>query len=105
MNGTLDVLNCGAGHLSFRFDKADPMEVEKARRVIADMLRRGYSLFVEVDGQLHKAEAFDPETDSYIISDAPEPAEPSAPRPGKGRKRKVPMASARATGVGPTAGG
>jgi hypothetical protein len=100
MNGTLDILNCGAGHLKFSFDGSDPLEIEKAKRVIEDMLRRGYALFVEVDGELHKAEGFDPETTSYIISEG---ADPSAKR--KGRKRKVPAGSARATGVGPTSGG
>ncbi len=104
MNGTLAVLNCGAGHLEFRFDKGDPLEVEKARRVIQDMLTRGYSIFVQQPDGLAKIEGFDPATDCYVISDAPAPPG-GKPKKGKGGKRRVPMREAHATGVGPTAGG
>jgi hypothetical protein len=104
MMGSLDVLNCGAGHLRFDFDKDDPQEAERAKRVIQDMISRGYSLFIEQPdgGGLVKVEGFDAATSSYIISDAPEPVKK---RGGKGKKRRVPMTGSKATGVGPTAGG
>jgi hypothetical protein len=91
--GTLDVLNCGEGHLSLKFDKDKPEEVEKARKCVEDMLKRGYSIFVDTPGGLLRVETFDPATDEYIVSDGPE------------KKKRVPAAKTKATAVGATAGG
>jgi hypothetical protein len=105
MAGYLDVLSCHRGHLHINFDKADPLEAERAKRVIKDMMRRGYSLFVETEGGLRKVTKFDPETESYVIADGPEkPAETTKKR-GAYRTRKVRMQDAKVTGVGPTSGG
>ena len=71
-NGYLDVLNCGQGHLSIHFDKAAAAEIDKARRMITDMLRRGYVLFVEIDGKHHRVQAFDATRDEYILKDPSE---------------------------------
>jgi hypothetical protein len=72
MNGTLDVLNCCAGHMSFSFDNGDPLELERAKRVVTDMLKRGYALFIEdKDGKLAKVKKFDPKRAEYIIADGP----------------------------------
>jgi hypothetical protein len=121
----LDVLNIGSGHLKFRFDKADPAETEKAKKVITDMLRRGYMLFVLVDGEQKRVREFDPEREEYILEEpeaiaAPDPAATPAsdaapaekrrrgrPRgPGKVyRGQRIAMGTTRATGIGPTAGG
>lgn len=117
MNGSLSVLNCGAGDLKITFDKDDPRDVERARRVIGDMLKRGYSLFVQEDGKWVKAVSFDPATDSYqIVADAGDPAhvdhEPddaSSPPAKRGRGRPplkaLPMKKTRAMAVAPTGGG
>ena len=35
--GGLDILNCGAGHLTFRFNSSDPAEVKLARKAVEDM--------------------------------------------------------------------
>lgn len=111
--GHLDVLNVGAGHLKFRFDKGDPEEVAKAKKVIADMLKRGYMIFVEVDGQQKRVRKFDPNTEEYILEEPDEIPEPEpiatpqhAPIPRRvGRRKGVPLRTARATGIGPSAGG
>ena len=100
--GTLDVLNCRAGDMKFSFNSDNPEEVEKARKVVTDMLKRGYILFVQ-DGDdeknLRKVEAFDEKRDLYIVSDAPEPK-----RRG-GRRKGIPAKTAKGTAIAPTAGG
>jgi hypothetical protein len=113
MNGVLDVLNVGHGHLTFRFDKEDPAEVEKAKKVITDMLRRGYMLFVKVDGEQTRVREFDPATEEYILeepdvlAEAATPAAEVEPRRRRGPKpgRRAAMRTSEATGIGPTAGG
>lgn len=105
INGCLDVLNCGAGHLSIDFDKSKPEDVERAKKIISDMLERGYTIIIEVYDQekattvTHKVERFDPQTEHYII------AEPPQEKKARGRPKGVPMRKARGTGIGPTAGG
>lgn len=120
MNGSISVLNIGKGDIKITFDKNDPIESERAKRIIMDMLRRGYSIFLrDADNKLHKVETFDPETECYIIADGALYAGDQAdlrvvdrikvPAPtvdGKRKSRKgVPMRKANAIGVGPTAGG
>lgn len=124
MNGTLDVLNCGAGHMQFAFNNNDPIELERAKRVVQDMLKRGYALFIEDDNKkLHKVKMFDETRGVYIIADgalyAGETVNASddesqetagnetlqANKPKRGRPKGVSMRRARATGIGPTAGG
>ena len=120
--GVLDVLNCGAGHLTFRFDKNDPAEVEKAKKVITDMLRRGYMLFVKIEGEQKRVRQFDVEHEEYILEEPDDveaeavatapatKAEAAAEAPKRrgrpvGSGKRVPMRQAQATGIGPTAGG
>lgn len=106
----LDVLQVGRGHLRLTVDSADPVEVERARWLIEDMLRRGFAIFVENDdGTASRVKGFDPEHMTYIVGDGPDDAEaaPADPAPAKkGRHlRQVPVATAKATAVGRTAGG
>lgn len=110
--GCLDVLNIGHGHLKFRFDREDADEVAKAKRVITDMLGRGYMLFVLHDGEQRRVRKFDPDQEEYILEepDVPdaEAVEPAAPRRRRGtgpRAGRVPMRQASATAIAPTAGG
>lgn len=102
MKGSLDILNVGSGHVSLQFDTEDSDEAKRAKKIIADMLQRGYAVFVDVDGELRPVRRFDPEHGLYIIADVP-------PGPKRARKseptRSVPMTQAKATGVGRTAGG
>jgi hypothetical protein len=93
-NGSLSILNIGVGDIEFRFDTGDPAEVERAKRAIEDMLRRGYAILVDDGSGLRRATGFDPARGLYIIDKVPgEPA------------REVPMTGAAATGIAPTAGG
>lgn len=113
--GFLDVLNVGAGHLTFRFDrKKGEEEKAKAKKVINDMLRRGYMIFVLVDGEQKRVRAFDDAHEEYILEEPddgpPEEVVPDAAMPARKRGRpkgskRVAMTAAKATGIGPTAGG
>ena len=121
----LDILNCGAGHMEVRFEKGDAIELERAKRVITDMLRRGYALFIEGPEGLVRVKSFDPEKCVYIIGDGPlyageqeiyapaadslseDIAQPKLkPRRGRPPKnRTVPMEKVRVTAIGRSAGG
>lgn len=112
--GELSVLNCTAGDIKVSFNSSDPQEVERARRIVEDMLRRGYILFVEVKGKLRKATGFDPKTDEYILADGPLYGAPPMDEPTpevshepkrRGRPPRASAKSTRATGVPPTSGG
>lgn len=121
--GTVGILNVGAGDTKLTFDKGNPVECARAARIVADMLKRGYALLVQVgerDGQplYQRAHAFDAETCEYVIAggldeqvdigtDEQEPAPaPKAGRKGAPRKtRRVAAQSTRAIAVGRTAGG
>lgn len=106
--GMLDVLNVGAGHLTFRFDKNDAEETGKARKVITDMLKRGYMIFVKVGGEQKRVRAFDAATDEYILEEPdviPEPTSAAVEKKTSLRRGRVPMRRGHATAVGPTAGG
>ena len=110
--GQLEVLSVGHGHIRIKFDKDDAVEFERARRIIADMLKRGYVLLVEHEGKLQRVRRFDETTDEYIVADGPlhatEEESPPAEQPRRGRKqreKRVPLKEGQATGVAPTAGG
>ena len=128
----LDILSCGDGHTEIRFE-GDAAEEERAARIVADMLRRGYALFIHGDkeGELIRVKAFDAAKKCYVIAAGPEDAaaqaysapapleasvaamaheaanETPAPKRGRGRppRKSVPMASVRVTAVGRSAGG
>lgn len=110
----LDVLNCTDGDTKLTFDPNNPIEVDKAQRVIADMLHRGYSLFVEVEpGKTKRVMEFDPTRGEYLVSWGPSDGEAPAPekKPGEPEvitpkhRLRVKAAGKKATGVGMTAGG
>lgn len=73
MTGTVGILNVGAGDTKLTFDKDNPIETARAARIVTDMIRRGYVLFVEVveDGKkvFRRALNFDERTAEYIIAD------------------------------------
>lgn len=108
--GSLSILNVGAGDLRFRFDQNEPAEVEAAKRVIEDLLKRGYTILVRVGDELQKVSSFDPECECYLVSEVPAESAAEAPirgprRRGRPPKAKVPMRAAEATALAPTAGG
>lgn len=72
MNGNLEILNTGHGDLKLSFNPDNPIERDRAKRAVQDMLRRGFVLFIEGgDGKLTRVESFDEATCSYIIADVP----------------------------------
>jgi len=118
--GTLSILNCGAGDVRLCFDPAKPVEMEHAKAVVQDMIRRGYILMIEIEpGQWRRCKGFDPERYEYIVLDTPSDFGPIAdtaePEPEKivvqnidkrrGRPRKIPAGSVKAVSVAPTGGG
>ncbi len=121
--GTLSVLNVGGGDIRISFDKASAAEAIRAKRVITDMMRRGYAVLIEVDGAFQRAVDFDENVGEYIIADydpmvettgaedgeqeerieRPEIAVQKAKR--KTTRRRISMERANAVGVARSAGG
>lgn len=75
MQGTVGILNVGAGDIKISFDKSNPVERVRAARIVRDMLKRGYALLVlsgqDKDGKsvYTRATAFDEERCEYIVTD------------------------------------
>lgn len=72
--GEVAILNVGDGDTKLSFDPKNPAERIRAARIVADMIRRGYALLVEVDdgnGGKHytRALSFNEEVCEYIIAD------------------------------------
>lgn len=69
----IGILNVGAGDTKLIFDKTNPAEMMRAKRIVTDMLRRGYALLVEVgtgeSKSFQRVTAFDENTCEYIIAD------------------------------------
>jgi hypothetical protein len=129
--GMLEVLSVGKGDLKITLGP-DPDDRAKAQRLIEDMLRAGYMIFVETDDGLERVRKFNPHRMTYVLMDVPdigqpgipavvdvaapqlaappalpaaEPEKPKRGRPRKAAAREVPVAGSRATAVGRTAGG
>lgn len=108
--GKIDCLNTGKGHAEIKIDDTDPIELERGKRIISDMLRRGYALFVHgPDGKLSRVEQFKPDTMTYVIGMEPAgQAEERPPAPksrGRPRKGEVSAATSHVTAIAPSAGG
>lgn len=101
--GLLEVLSIGKGDIKMSFNVADEAEVDRARKLIGDMIRDGYTIVVETPRGLKPVKRFDPHHAVYVISDTPEPD--ATPAEKKRAERKVPVAGSRAKAVGATAGG
>lgn len=109
----IDVLNAGLGHMEIKFDGKDAVDTARASRIIADMLRRGYALFVQgTDGAMTRVERFDATTCCYIIADGPTVPADTADRTEPADHVKLPrgkramsMARTKVTAVGRSAGG
>lgn len=108
VRGSLEILTSGIGHLKITFDKANPGEVERAKKIIEDMLRQSFTILVEHEGTTSRVKKFDPEREVYIVEGPPEPAtEGESPASHKKRRKdkEVPMRESEATAVGRSAGG
>lgn len=124
MRGEVGILNVGAGDTKLVFDPRKPAEVERASRIVKDMIRRGFALLIQIgeqDGEpiYRRARDFDETTAEYIIagdagvteSEHDEKPAGAAGRSGKAkgagkaRIRRIPAASTNAVAVARTAGG
>lgn len=118
MDGTVGILNVGAGDTKLSFDPKNPVERARAAKIVEDMLRRGYALLVQVGKRkgeplYQRATAFDPKTCEYIVAGGPddevdigrEEAVPAKRTVGRPRKVRIAAEKTRAVSVGRTAGG
>lgn len=115
MNGTVSILNVGEGDTKLSFDKNNPAERKRAAKIVADMLKRGYALLVQVgehNGEpvYQRVKAFDPKTCEYIIASAADESidigrEIGPTRRGRPRKVAIPAERTQAVAVARTAGG
>lgn len=134
MAGSVGILNVGAGDTKLTFDPKKPDEVKKSAKIVADMIKRGFVLLIEVgkgdDGEpiYRRAKAFDEKTCEYIIAgtiadDAtttteqindkkqagapPRQSQKTEPLGTRGRRSttRIPASSTSAVAVSRTAGG
>ncbi|MES1975854.1 MAG: hypothetical protein V4472_25630 [Pseudomonadota bacterium] len=107
--GMLEILSVGKGDIKLTVGGSDPVEVEKAKTIIEEMIRKGYGLFVETPKGLARVKRFNPKAMEYVITDVVYDAPPELSAPTKpGRRvveKKVPLAGSRAKAIGRTAGG
>lgn len=130
-NGSLCVLNVGAGDVRLSFNHHDKSEKAKALRMLKDMIRRGYAVLIQLeDGSYTRAIEVDatrgtyviqePDSDVVIDVEREQKALPPATGldevplkkrrgrpPGKrgAQRRHVPIATSHAVGVARSAGG
>lgn len=112
--------------MKITFDKSNIAETIRAKRMISDMLRRGYALLVEMDGAFQRAIEFDEQHGEYVVADydpsyRPPSANPTiredepdaetkeaeieAPQKKRNGRRRLAMESTNAVGVARSAGG
>jgi hypothetical protein len=119
--GMLEVLSIGKGDLKISIGCDNEEDIEKGRRLIEEMLTKGYSIFVETDEGPVRVARFNPNRMTYIIKEiVEEPAEEQASaapdqsteaaqkKPRRARRtveKEVPVRGSKATAVGKTAGG
>jgi len=112
--GTLEILSVGDGHMTLSFDSKNPHEVEEAKQAVDDMMKRGYTIFVEYEGKYVPIAAFDAEKTEYVLKSSNSTArDPETKQQEKNRIKaekkaervRVKAEEARATAVAPTSGG
>lgn len=96
--GVLEVLSVGKGDLKLSWDPGDEA---KARETIEEMLRKGYTIFVETENGAARVKRFDPKHMAYVIAAVHEHDDGES----KVGEAEVPLAGSKATAVGKTAGG
>lgn len=122
--GEVGILNVGAGDTKLSFDPANPKERERAARIVTDMIRRGFTILIQVgvqDGEplYQRAKGFKEDTCEYLIAGDPgelddgktgeaEPRKAGGSRKGSRNgpyQKRVAASGTRAVAVGRTAGG
>jgi hypothetical protein len=72
--GQIGILNVGAGDTKLVFDKNNPEDCARAARTVADMIRRGYVILVEVakddkgEALYRRVKEFKEDSCEYIIA-------------------------------------
>lgn len=102
--GMLEILSVGKGDIKLTIDGSNEKEVNDARTVIEEMLRKGYGIFVETDKGLTRVKKFNPKRMTYVISEVVENAE-EQPAGKRTREKQVPVAGSKAKAIGRTSGG
>lgn len=108
--GMLQILSVGKGDIKLTLGP-DPDDVDNARKIIEEMLAKGYGIFVETDEGLARVKKFNPKRMSYVISEIVDDVEPAgaehagAKKPRRTRDKHVPVAGSKAKAIGRTAGG
>lgn len=122
MAGSLSCLNVSGGDITIEFDHENAAEAIRAKRMITDMLKRGYALLIETsDGTYTRCKKFLPDVGKYIVADfdnKPETKDEDAKietpeknvgkietRGRKSKTKEIPMATAKARAVAPSSGG
>ena len=110
VEGEISILSVGRGDIKINFASDDPDEIEHAKNVIIDMLKRGYMLFIEVDGKHVRVKDFDPKTNEYILkidkrSKLWRNKVAAQDKPKKEIIERIPAKKVRGTAVAPTGGG
>lgn len=111
--GSLSVLNAGEGDIQISFNQGDPADTEKALKMLTDMQRRGYGIFVRLeDGSYARAQSIDASRGVYIVTlpeaeptDEPVEEKKATRRRARGRRKEMPVGSSHAVGVARSAGG
>lgn len=67
--GSLACLNVSGGDIKISFDTNDAAEAIRAKRMIVDMLKRGYALLIEVNGKFTRCLEFKEDVGEYIVAD------------------------------------
>ncbi len=106
--GEISILSVGRGDIKINFASDNPEEVEHAKSVIMDMLKRGYMLFVNINGKHARVKDFDPSTNEYILK-IDKRSKLWRDRDGKNNDKsttkRVPANKVSGTAVAPTSGG
>lgn len=119
IHGTAAILNVGDGDTKLSFDPTRPEERARAAKIVAEMLRLGFSIMIEVDDgkggkTFTRVKEFREDVCEYMISGGHDPdvaevgqtqAAPAGKRKPARKLRSVPAESTRAVAVARSAGG
>ena len=94
----IGVLSVAKGDAKLVFSGDTPEDRAHAERTIEQMLRAGYTIFVETARGPRRVKRYNPKRQEYVLVDAPSPTASLPERP-------VPARGTRARAVAATAGG